>query len=136
MYAKFHMLSWRDAAGCVRPGDFPRPEYQIGNAKHWATGLTTEWQIRPSEPTDLLLGVALDPRVWLLAKQVNGVGGVYYSIALPPHLRRNTPKNVREAVKRAMRARPKLFAAVRKLEALSRSISSEAMASRDGATLH
>ena len=136
MKTKFHTLSWRDASGWIRAADLPRPDYQIGNAKHWTKGLTTDWQIRPVASTDLAPGFHCEPGLWLLGRQIPGVGGVYYTIALPPHLRRNTPQNVRAALKRAMRGRPEAIAVLKKLEAISRSVLSEAMAASNRATLH
>lgn len=136
MRGKFHMISFRDAEGNARTAELPRPEYQIGNAKHWPGGLTTEWQIRPCEPTDLLPCFQCGAGLWILAKQVPGVGGIYYSITLPPHLRRNTPENVGKAVKRAMIARPEMIGLLRDLEALSRSVLGEVMASRECSRLH
>jgi hypothetical protein len=132
----FHTLSWRDAAGHIRSADLPRPEYQIGNSKHWTKGLTTEWQIRPVAPTDFVSGIQYVPGMWLLARRIPGVGGVYYTTVLPPHLRLNTPKNVREAVKRALRERPEMRALLEKLDALSTTISTQAMATRNGASPH
>ena len=42
---KRHLLSYVDEAGNRRALDVPRPSYELGNAKHWAGGLTERWQL-------------------------------------------------------------------------------------------
>lgn len=133
---RFHMLSFQDDQGAQRLVDLPRPQYEIGNAKHWPGGLTTEWQLRPAEQTDAPNGVEMAPGLWVLAKSIPGIGGLYEFVSLPYHLRRNSPKNVKEALRRQARVNPKTQLIVKELETLSRQMLSHAATSREGATLH
>jgi hypothetical protein len=114
----YHGASFLDALGQVQHRELGVPaRYEIGNKRHWPAGITTEWQMRPFEPSDVADGCPVKPGERLVGRRYPGVASVFFKIRMPPHLRANTPRNVTVALIRLFRGRPDAVSLLAALEA-------------------
>lgn len=117
---KTHMLGYTDEAGQRQFKEFPRPAYEVGNAKHFQNGFSDRWQLRPVEVSDLPPGVGMLPGERMLARVFPGAGGLYFRVHLPALNRSNTPSNIAKALRRVRRTYPRFSELVAAFEQASR----------------
>ncbi len=118
-----HLVSHKDEFQQDVTWDVPRPNYDIGNARHWPKGISSQWQLRPAEKSDLPYGVQWVPGNWLLAREMPHAGACYICVRIPPHRRRNTPANIAAVLKTQRRRNPETFAYAEMQEKISKAVS-------------
>ena len=117
---KRHLLSYVDEVGNRQVLRVPRPNYELGNAKHLPDGLTERWQLRRVEVSDLSPGAEVYPGDRLLLRNFPGVLAIYHCVHLPPLNRENKPSNVALALRLVASLNPGFRSFVSEMEKLSR----------------
>lgn len=107
----YHATATLNASGVIRLNELNYPaQHELGDAKHWPNGITTDWQMRPFEFTDIAPGIPVRPGDRLVGRRFPGVGRIMFQIHLPFHMRKNTRQNVALALKRIFLSNPEAAA--------------------------